>query len=460
MEPQVYASRRKALRRALPQGLLLFPALEEASRNYPANTYPFRQDSHFLYYTGLSVPGIALALFPDGREILYADELPLEDLVWFGPMPTPGDLAERAGIQKTAPLKDLARDLREAQSRGEEILYLPPYRDSQVLKLHRLLEKDPDEARRGWSRDLAKAVAAQRSVKTEEEVREIEKALAVTEGMYQAAFRITRPGLREAQVAGALQGAALAQERQQAFPPIISVHGEVLHSMGYSNLMEEGQLLVVDSGAESPLFYASDVTRTLPVTGKFDPRQKEIYQVVLSAQKEAIAKASPRVTNKELHLLASRVIAEGLKELGLMKGDPEEAVAAGAHALFFPHGLGHMLGLDVHDMEDLGEDIVGYAEGEERSRQFGLSYLRLARKLEPGFVLTVEPGIYFIPALVESWESKGKFKDFIDYPKVREYLSFGGIRIEDDILITETGCRILSAAIPKEPDEVESVMQD
>ena len=459
MEPQVYASRRKALRRALPQGVLLFPALEEASRNYPANTYPFRQDSHFLYYTGLSVPGIALALFPDGKEILYADELPLEDLVWLGPMPAPGDLAERAGIEKTAPLKDLARDLREARSQGEEILYLPPYRDSQVLKLHRLLEKDPEEARRGWSRDLAKAVAAQRSVKTEEEVREIEKALAVTEGMYQAAFRITRPGLREAQVAGALQGAALAQERRQSFPPIISVHGEILHCTGYSNLMEEGQLLVVDSGAESPLFYASDVTRTLPVTGKFDPRQKEIYQVVLSAQKEAIAKASPQVTNKELHLLASRVIAEGLKELGLMKGDPEEAVAAGAHALFFPHGLGHMLGLDVHDMEDLGEDIVGYAEGEERSKQFGLSYLRLARKLEPGFVLTVEPGIYFIPALVERWESEGKFKEFIDYPKVREYLSFGGIRIEDDILITETGCRVLSAPIPKEPDEVESVMQ-
>ncbi len=459
MEPRVYSSRRKTLREALPQGVLLFPGLEEASRNYPANTYPFRQDSHFLYYTGLSVPGIALALFPGGKEVLYADELPLEDLVWFGPMPTPSDLAGKAGIEKTAPLKDLSRDLEEAKARGEEILYLPPYRDSQVLKLHRLLGKDPEEVRRGWSRDLAKAVAAQRSSKTPEEVQEIEKALAVTEGMYQAAFRITRPGLREAQVAGALQGAALAQERQQAFPPIISVHGEVLHSMGYSNLMEEGRLLVVDSGAESPLFYASDVTRTLPVSGRFDPRQKEIYQVVLSAQKAAIAKASPEVTNKELHMLASRVIAEGLGEVGLMKGDPEEAVAQGAHALFFPHGLGHMLGLDVHDMEDLGEDIVGYAEGEERSKQFGLCYLRLARKLEPGFVLTVEPGIYFIPALVESWESEGKFKDFIDYGKVREYLSFGGIRIEDDILITETGCRVLSAGIPKEPDEVEAVMQ-
>ena len=328
-----------------------------------------------------------------------------------------------------------------------------------MLKLHRLLGKDPEEVRRGWSRDLAKAVAKQRSVKSAEEIEEIGKALAVTEGMYQTAFRITRPGLREAQVAGALQGAALAQERHQSFPPIISVHGEVLHSMGYSNLMEEGQLLVVDSGAESPLFYASDVTRTLPVSGKFDPRQKEIYQVVLSAQKAAIEKASPKVTNKDLHLLASRKIAEGLTALGLMKGDPEEAVAAGAHALFFPHGLGHMLGLDVHDMEDLGEDIVGYAEGEERSKQFGLSYLRLAKKLEPGFVLTVEPGVYFIPALIESWEAEGKFKDFIDYRKVRGYLSFGGIRIEDDILVTETGRRVLSGGIPKEPAEVEEAMQ-
>ncbi len=459
MDPATYSARRKALREALPGKVLLLPALEEAPRNYPANVYPFRQDSHFLYYTGLTTPGIALVLAPSGEETLFADPLPLEDQVWFGPTPGPADLAERAGIPRTASLEELEKELLEWKAKGVPVHYLPPYRDSQVLKLHRLLGMEPSAVKEGWSREFARAVAAQRSVKSEEEVAEIQDALAVTEGMYQAAFRITRPGLREAQVAGAVQGAALAQERQQAFPPIISVHGEVLHCTGYSNLMEEGQLLVVDSGAESSHFYASDVTRTLPVSGRFDPRQKEIYQVVLAAQEGAIQKASPGVTNKELHLLAARIIASGLKDLGLMKGDPEEAVAAGAHALFFPHGLGHMLGLDVHDMEDLGEDIVGYAEGEERSRQFGLCYLRLARKLEPGFVLTVEPGIYFIPALIDRWRGEGKFKDFIDYGEVERYKDFGGIRIEDDILITGSGCRVLSAGIPKRPADVEETMQ-
>ncbi len=459
MDPATYAARRKALREALPQGVILLPSAPEASRNYPANVYPYRQDSHFLYYTGLDFPGPVLAILPGGKEVLFAREQTDEDRVWLGPQPSVAERAEKAALNQVLPLEKLEEEAREWREKGLAIHFLPPYRGGQVLFLHRLLGMPPGEVREGWSRELARAVAAQRSRKSPEEVAQIEEALAVTRTMYQTAFRITRPGLREAQVAGALQGAALAQERQQSFPPIISVRGEILHCMGYSNLMEEGNLLVVDSGAESPLYYASDVTRTLPVSGKFDSRQREIYEIVLSAQKAAIEKASPRVTNKELHMLASRVIAAGLKDAGIMKGDPEEAVARGAHALFFPHGLGHMLGLDVHDMEDLGEDIVGYGEGQERSSQFGLCYLRLAKKLEPGFVLTVEPGIYFIPALIEQWEAQGKFKDFIDYGKAKEYLRFGGIRIEDDILITETGCRVLSDGIPKEPGEVEEAMR-
>jgi Xaa-Pro aminopeptidase len=287
----------------------------------------------------------------------------------------------------------------------------------------------------------------------------MERALAVSAEMYDLALGMIRPGLREAEVAGAIQGVALAHDMPQSFLPIVSIHGEVLHNNSYGNVMKDGDLLVIDSGVEAPPgYYSSDITRTFPVSGRFTERQRAIYEVVLAAQEAAIAGASPRVSHRDMHLLAARTIAAGLKQVGLMRGDPDEAVAAGAHALFYVHGLGHMIGIDVHDMEDLG-DVVGYPPGEKRSTQFGLSFLRLAKRYQPGFCVTVEPGIYFVPALIDRWAAEKRHAGFIDYAKVEEYRGFGGIRLEDDILITADGCRVLGKPIPKRVEDVERAMR-
>ena len=323
--------------------------------------------------------------------------------------------------------------------------------------MSRLFGVDPREVAAQTSIELVRAVVAQRSIKAEDEIAEIEDALGVTALMYRATMRAAGPGLIEAQVAAAHQVEAIASGRQQAFSPIVTVRGEVLHNTSQANTLEDGQLLLVDSGAESPGFYASDITRTMPVSGRFSQQQREVYEVVLAANMAAIGAAGPGTSNRDLHLLAARTIASGLKDIGLMQGDVDAAVEAGAHALFFVHGLGHMMGLDVHDMEDLG-DAVGYEVGEERSTQFGLAYLRLARKLEPGFVFTIEPGIYFIPALIDRWREDGMHRDFINYDRLEAYRSFGGIRIEDDVLITDSGSRVLGPPIPKTVDEVEAAM--
>lgn len=450
------ALRRAALRAALPDRALLLLGQAQTPRNYQAATYPFRQDSHFLYFTGLSRPDLALLVDPQGNETLFAPAEDPGDLIWHGPQPSVADLARSAGIARVEESGRLPGAL--AALAKAPVHYLPPYRDDRVLRLAALLGRPPAEVPAHASPALARAVAALRARKDEGEIREIEAALAATAAMYRAAFQRTRPGAAEAEVAGAMHGAAMALGCGQAFQPIVSVRGEVLHNESFAGTLREGGLLVVDSGAERPSGYASDITRTLPVSGRFSERQRGLYQVVLAAQEAAIGAARPGVSNRELHLLAARTIAAGLGGLGLMKGDPEQAVAEGAHALFFPHGLGHMLGLDVHDMEDLG-DLVGYPEGEARSPQFGLCYLRLARALEPGFVLTVEPGIYFIPALIERWAAEKRHNEFIDYRNLDAFRGFGGIRIEDDILITDTGCRVLGPGIPKTPEAVEEAME-
>jgi len=269
---------------------------------------------------------------------------------------------------------------------------------------------------------------------------------------------MARPGIFERDIAGKIEGIALAGGGQLAFPAIVTVHGETLHNHYHGNMLQEGRLIVTDAGSESPLHYASDITRTSPVGGKFDQRQKEIYEIVLKANIEAIKASAPGILNRDVHFKAAEIIAGGLKVLGLMKGDVKEAVKAGAHALFFPHGLGHMMGLDVHDMEGLGEDNVGYNETVKRSSQFGTAYLRMGKELKPGMVMTIEPGLYFIPTLIDLWKSKGTCKDFINFDKVEKYKDFGGVRIEDDILITSKGCRVLGKPIPKTVEEVEAVM--
>ncbi len=457
MDTATWQARRKALREAVPDGLILLPGNEYAARNYSDNPYPWRQDSHFRYYAGVDHPGLWALLLPGGKEMLFGTPEHPDDVVWFGPHPTLDDHAAAAGFEHAEPVARLADVLAESRKQGVPVHYLPPYRAHNRARLAAVLDVPATAVDEGASADLVRAVVAQREVKTAAEIAEMEYALGCSALMYRSAFNVTRPGLTEARVAGMIQGVALMEDLQTSFPPIVTVHGEVLHNHGYGNTLEDGRLLLIDSGVESPGGYCSDITRTIPVGGVFSPKQREIYDVVLDAQRASIEAVAPGVPNLDVHLAAARATVEGLKAVGLMKGDVDEAVAAGAHALFFPHGIGHMIGMDVHDMEDLG-DAVGYAEGESRADQFGLGFLRLAKPLQPGFVITIEPGIYFIPALMDRWRAAGTNAAFIDFDKVEEYRDFGGIRLEDDVLVTADGSRVLGVPIPKTADDVEVMM--
>ncbi len=425
MNSSVYRARRAALRKAVGRGPILIHGLDPAPRNYRDNIYPYRQGSHFLYYTGLAQPGLSLLML-DHRELLFAARATMDDIVWSGATPSPEELAKQAGL-----------DGAKAPGQMPDVIAhtLPSFRGAP--------NGTPSEK-------LVDAIAAQRSIKTPAELDEIESAIAISDAMHRAAMSMARPGATEGEVARRLSSFALTQ----AYPPIVTVRGEILHNQAYTNPLQRGQLLLVDAGAEAASGYASDITRVTPVGGRFSTMQRDIYEVVLRAQLEAIAMIRPGIPYRDVHLFAACVIAQGLIDVGLMKGDAADAVAAGAHALFFPHGLGHMLGLDVHDMEDLG-DVVGYPRSEKRSAQFGLCFLRLAKRLETGFVLTVEPGIYFIPALIGQWRSEKRHADFINYAKLARYRTFGGIRIEDEIVVTKNGARVLGPAIPKTVREVE-----
>ena len=452
----IYRARRNAIREVAAGGVILWLGHLPQPRNYPDNAYPFRQNSHFLYYTGISEPDLALLTYPEkDRDILYSHPVTMDDIVWSGPGRTRADVAREAGIETVEDIAALGSQLAQARGEGLKIHYMPPYQASSVLKLGELFGIQPGAVRTGVSKDLVEGVVRQRLVKEKVEIAEIEDALRVTDRMHRAAMVTVRPGRLEFEIAGAMQGVALAAGRQQAFTPIVTIHGEVLHNHSYDHVLEEGQLLLNDSGVESPRFYASDITRTCPVSVRFTAAQAEIYETVLRAQQAAIDKIKPGVPYVDVHMHASCVIADGLRQMGLMKGDTADAVTAGAHALFFPHGLGHMLGLDVHDMEDLG-DIVGYPIGQERSRQFGRNFLRLVRCLEPDFVLTVEPGIYFIPALMDKWEGESRHTEFICYDKLKPFRNFGAIRIEDNVAVTAAGARVLGPGIPKSIREVEA----
>lgn len=456
MEPSTYAARREALRTAVPNGAILIMGNEDSPRNYVDSIYPFRQDSHFLYYAGVSHPGLALLIEPDGRAVLFGPPAHRDDVIWSGPKPSLEEFAACA-LAEHADIGTLTEKISSLSADGIKIHYLPPYRAQRRFALARLFGSDPREVAAQTSVELVRAVAAQRSIKEPREIDEIEDALAVTAGMYRATMNAVAAGRSEAEIAAIHTAEAIAAGCEQAFSPIVTVRGEVLHNIRHDNILEEGDLLLIDSGAEAPSGYASDITRTIPVSGRFTGRQRGIYEIVLAANQAAIDAAAPGISNRDLHLLAARTIASGLKDIGLMQGDVDAAVEAGAHAMFFVHGLGHMMGLDVHDMEDLG-DVVGYEKGEERSTQFGLAYLRLARPLESGFVITIEPGIYFIPALIDRWQADGLHRDFIRYDRIEAYRSFGGIRIEDDVLITESGSRVLGPPIPKRVTDVEAAM--
>ncbi|MBN2064088.1 MAG: aminopeptidase P N-terminal domain-containing protein [Sedimentisphaerales bacterium] len=454
-----YIGRRNALRAAVGSGVLVFPGNSLSAMNYKANCYPFRQDSNFLYYFGLDVPNLAAVIDVDsGREILFADEQTIDDQVWSGPLPSWPEQAGKCGVNDCRAAGEIADYLQKAQAGGRIIHFLPFYRAEQLVQASNWLSVTVGEMNAFVSPTFIKTVAAQRSIKTAEEIAQIELAVDLTGKMQQAAMQAVMPGRVEAEIVAELMAVAAAKDCGLSFPPIFSVHGETLHNPYYRNIMENGQTAVCDCGAESPLHYAGDLTRTIPVGGRFSTRQKEIYNIVLQAQTAAIDRIEPGIPFREIHLFACEKLTSGLQRLGLMKGDIKEAVAAGAHALFFQCGLGHMMGLDVHDMESLGEQFVGYGNM-PRSSQFGLKSLRLAKELEVGNVITVEPGIYFIPQLIDMWQAQGKFDEYINYHEVEKYRDFGGIRIEDDVFVTESGSRILGLPVPKTVAEVEQACE-
>jgi len=459
-DASVYQSRRSQLQHMLKSGLVVLLGHDDLPMNYGGNPFHFRQDSTFLYYFGIDEPGLAGIIDIDhDRSILLGDDVDMEDIIWMGPQQTVSEKAALTGASLSRPFADIADIIRQAQAQGQTIHFFSPVRLKQRQFMAELLGISTKALHKEASLSLIKAIIAQRSLKDEQEIAEIEKAHSITRHMHLTAMHLAAAGVKEQHIAGTIEGIALSGGAGVSFPVILSVRGEILHNHGHANIMQDGQLLVNDSGAESNRHYAADITRTIPVSGTFTQRQRDIYQIVLDAQMQSIEAIKPQKPYKEVHLLAARIIAGGLKSLGLMKGDVDEAVAAGAHALFFPHGLGHMMGLDVHDMENLGEDYVGYDDTVSRSGQFGLAYLRLAKKLQPGYVLTVEPGIYFIPALVQQWQQQKKHSAFINYDKVQEFIGFGGIRIEDDVLVTAEGRRVLGAPIPKHIDELEAECQ-
>jgi len=459
-EAHIYVSRRNRLKKFFKNGVALFPGNDESSMNYPGNTYHFRQDSSFLYFFGLDQPGLAgLIDFATGEEYIFGDNVTMEDIIWMGNQPSVAERASMAGINKTLPYDKLDGFIKKIIKQKKKIHYLPPYRGETIIKLAGLLSVPVSNVKSGSSIDLIKAVIELRSVKEKVEIDEIESMVDVAYEMHTTAMRMAYPGIYERKIAGRIEGIAVSYGGGISFPIILSINGQILHNHYHGNILKKGRLMVVDAGAESCNGYASDITRTSPVGGKYTPEQKEVYKIVLAANTGSIKEVKPGVPFRNIHINSARTITEGLKELGLMKGDIDKAVTAGAHTLFYPHGLGHMLGLDVHDMEGLGEDYVGYDSSVKRSTQFGTAYLRLAKKLKTGYILTIEPGIYFIPVLIDKWKAEKLFREFINYDKVEKYRDFGGIRIEDNVLVTDKGHRVLGKPIPKTIKEIEDLMK-
>jgi Xaa-Pro aminopeptidase len=457
---KIYSDRRAKLRSELSTGLVLFPGNGDSAFNYPANTYSFRQDSSFLYFFGLDHPDMAAVIDLDGgTDHVFGNDADIDDIIWMGKQPTISEQAKSAGVERTAPLKELAALIREAREKGRKIHYLPPYRGETTIWLSDLLDLPHSKVRGGASEEMIKGVIRLRMVKEDVEIKEIERMIDVAYLMHTTAMKMAKPGVVEQEIAGVIEGIALSHGGPVSFPVILSINGQTLHNHYHGNTLAEGRMLVIDAGCESGLHYASDITRTVPVGGKFSQRQKEIYETVLNANLAATAAVKTGVPFREIHLLAASEIVKGLKVLGIMKGDVQEAVNKGAHTLFFPHGLGHPMGLDVHDLEGLGENFVGYDSEVIRSKEFGLAFLRFGRKLQKNFVMTIEPGIYFIPELIDIWKKENKLPEFINYDKVETYRDFGGIRIEDDILVTDTGARVLGKPIPKTVEEVEKMMK-
>lgn len=453
-EKEIYINRRKELSARFSSGILLFLGNIENPINFEHNTYPFRQDSSFLYYIGIKSPKLAAVIDIDaGETILFGDEMSIDDIVWMGQQQTLREKAQWAGIVQVRPFGELQQYLEKAIKTTTPIHYLPPYQSHNKLLLQQLLGLSIDQIKP--SVEMIQAVVAQRNIKAAEEIAELEKAVDVAVDMHRLAIKMTRPGMHEYEISNAIQH--LAQDRQMSFsyPPIVTKHGEILHNHIQYHKIKAGDMLLNDSGVETALGYASDLTRTFPVGKRFNPLQEELYAVVLDAFKKAEALLTSGVAFKNIHLKACEALAEGLIQIGFMKGNAQDAVAAHAHALFFQCGLGHMLGLDVHDMEDLGEQYVGYTADEPKdTKTFGIKSLRLGKRLEAGNVVTVEPGIYIIPELIQLWGQQNLHREFINYDLLGKHLDIGGIRIEDDYVIKDSGYHRLGKYLEREIHEI------
>lgn len=459
-----YVCRRAKLKELVKSGIIILFGNNESPCNCPANGYsPFRQDSSFLYYFGLNRDGLVGVIDVDNdTETLIGNDIDIEDIVWFGSVDSVHDMAESVGVSNSAPMKALKTICNEAIKLKRRIHFLPPYRFDIKLQIFNLLGIHPVQQKESASIDLIKAVVKMRSTKEQQEIEELERAAEIGYMMHTTAMRLVKPGLTEKYVAGQVDGIAYSYGAMPSFPTIFSQHGEIMHGNPSTAELESGRLVLCDCGGETINNYCSDNTRTFPVNGKFTQRQLEIYSIVEECHDYVLDVARPGVKYMDVHFAVCRLMTERLKELGLMKGDVDEAVAAGAHAMFLPHGLGHMMGMDVHDMESFDQINVGFDE-ETRPRldQFGTNCLRMGRRLEEGFVVTDEPGIYFIPALIDDWKKSGHCAEFLNFDKLETYKDFGGIRIEDDVLITKDDCRFIGEKrIPYHPKDVEAFMAE
>lgn len=463
-DKQTYVNRRARLRSLVNDGIIIIFGNNESPCNYPNNGYyPFRQDSSFLYYFGLNRDGLVGVIDIDNNsETVFGNDIDIEDIVWYGSVDSVHDLAAQVGVEHTAPMRALKNTCNEALRQKRRIHFLPPYRHDIKIQIFDLLGIHPVQQKEAASMELIKAVVSMRSVKEQQEIEELERAAEIGYLMHTTAMRLTRPGVTEKFVGGQVDGIAHSYGAMTSFPTIYSQHGEIMHGNPSMSVLQAGRLALCDAGAETINNYCSDNTRTMPVSGTFTQRQLEIYSIVEACHDHVLEVAKPGVKYFDVHLAVCRLMTERLKELGLMKGDTDEAVAAGAHAMFLPHGLGHMMGMDVHDMEGLGQTNVGFDEETRPNlEQFGTNALRMGRRLQKGFVVTDEPGIYFIPALIDEWKAGGHCKEFINFDLLETYKDFGGIRIEDDILITEDGCRFIGEKrIPYHPKDVEAFMQN
>ncbi len=453
---QTYINRRQALKEKVGNGIILIFGHNNAPANYPANGYKFRQDSSFLYFFGQQRDALVGVIDIDNnKEYLIGDDIDIEDIIWTGFVPSVHDLAAEVGVENSVPMNKLAELVK-----GREVHYLPPCRHDLMIQIGDLLGIHPLKVRESASVKLIKAVVDLRAVKSDEEIEEIERAMAIGYKMHTAAMKACRPGVTEKYIGGLLAGIAESYGCKESFQTILTMHGEIFHGDPSLRPLEAGRLMLCDAGAETVNNYCSDNTRVTPISGKFTQRQRDIYSIVEACHDLVIEKACPGKKWMDMHLDVCRLMTDRLKDLGLMKGNTDDAVEAGAHAMFLQHGLGHMMGMDVHDMEGLGQVYVGFDDEVRPSEQFGTNCLRCGRRIQPGWVLTDEPGIYFIPALIDKWKAEGMYRDFLCYDKIEEYRDFGGIRLEDDILITDNGCRVLGEQIiPYHIDDVEEFIR-